>query len=97
MNMTKRATAPAVGSPGRIALDLLWFAAASIAAGLMTALAAAAVVMLLAQPAHALEGAYPRAEKIARQDVAHRFVLPRGAREPLRAAACSQLRSLAGH
>jgi hypothetical protein len=35
--------------------DLLWFAAASMGAGLMTALAAAALVILIAQPAYAGE------------------------------------------
>jgi len=42
----------------RMAADLFWFAAASIAAGLFAAIAVAALAMLLAQPARA-EGAHP--------------------------------------
>lgn len=37
----------------RMATELLWFASASFGAGLLVAIAAAAVVVLLAQPAYA--------------------------------------------
>ena len=39
----------------RMAGDLLWFASASLAAGLLASVAAAAVVILLAQPIYATE------------------------------------------
>src|SRR5436853_5091143 len=38
----------------RMAMELLWFASASFGAGLLAAIIAAALVMLLAQPAYAL-------------------------------------------
>ena len=38
----------------RMAVELLWFASASFGAGLLVAIVAAAVVMVLAQPAYAL-------------------------------------------
>jgi hypothetical protein len=38
----------------RMAMELLWFASASFGAGLLAAIVAAALVMLLAQPAYAL-------------------------------------------
>ncbi len=49
---TKQGTFEVGGKKMRMAGDLLWFAAASLGAGLMAALAAAAIVMLLAQPAY---------------------------------------------
>lgn len=50
---TKRGTLERGGI--RMAADLLWFAAASMGAGLMASIAVAALVMLLAQPAHSEE------------------------------------------
>jgi hypothetical protein len=57
MEATKHTAAVPGGGTLRMAGDLLWFAAASMGAGLMTALAAAALVILLAQPAYAGDGA----------------------------------------
>jgi hypothetical protein len=48
MEAIKRALTPAVGRNMNMARDVLWFAAASIGAGLVTALSAAALVVLLA-------------------------------------------------
>jgi hypothetical protein len=48
MEAIKSAPAPTLGRHMNMARDVLWFAAASIGAGLVTALSAAAVVVLLA-------------------------------------------------
>ena len=53
MEATKHTAAVPDRSSLRMAGDLLWFAAASMGAGLMTALVAAGLVILLAQPASA--------------------------------------------
>jgi len=53
VDATKRREAIPGGGILRTARDLLLFAAASLGAGLLTALAAAAVVIVLAQPADA--------------------------------------------
>ena len=43
--------------PTRMAADLLWFAGASLAAGLLAAIGIGALAMLLAQPAYADDAA----------------------------------------
>ncbi len=48
MEAIKRALMPSFGRHMNMARDVLWFAAASIGAGLVTALSAAALVVLLA-------------------------------------------------
>ena len=45
------------GKKLHMAGDLLWFASASMAAGLLAAIAVAALAMLLAHPAYAVEAA----------------------------------------
>jgi hypothetical protein len=49
MEAIKRALLPAFGRNMSMARDLLWFAAASLGAGLVTALSAAALVVLIAR------------------------------------------------
>jgi hypothetical protein len=48
MEAIKSALVPAGGRNMSMARDVLWFAAASVGAGLVTALSAAALVVLLA-------------------------------------------------
>lgn len=53
MEATKRAEVLGGGSSLRMAGDLLWFGAASLAVGLVVAIGTAAIALLLAQPAFA--------------------------------------------
>ncbi|MGZ8208908.1 MAG: hypothetical protein ACXW2I_14405 [Burkholderiales bacterium] len=50
METTKGATAVALHGRARIAVDLLWFVGVSLAAGLITSCAVAAVVILISGP-----------------------------------------------